>query len=458
MVRNGEVWSLPDTALPPVGARYRLFPFPNNSDYYDLSNPNYQPFSGLLGFTSVYTDGPLRLDPRAYARPREASQVTWLSASPQAQFGELSKHLRGLTRRIMFARSRTIGGAENWRAMYDPIDAEIDSLAAVYGPTFSQLLLQKRLQVLAKADPETAIRKADVSASTDSLKQALHRGEAFQSYIDEVIGILGDIDLDSPFYRTPPVWVLLAIGDAIRETPALQRAYGLMSDRLQFSPGYNPMEDYLLSVVDYARTDDMAQSILWIMAGYYNQHRQHDRVNSAIAELLWRFPRSTLVEDGFLARMAQSQHVGVGATAPSLEGSDVLGQAVALSDLHAKYVYLYFWARGCGFSRRELSDVCDLHRSFAPEELAIIGLANLAHDSVDYITSYTRDNGVPFPIMVADEEILKDYGVVAYPTSFLIAPGGRIIARDLRGPDLPMLVRDQIVQDRVKENASKGLE
>ena len=45
---------------------------------------------------------------------------------------------------------------------------------------------------------------------------------------------------------------------------------------------------------------------------------------------------------------------------------------------------------------------------------------------------------------IASQELIQKYGIVYYPTTFLIDPNGKIIAKDLRGENLVDQVKEKI--------------
>ena len=48
---------------------------------------------------------------------------------------------------------------------------------------------------------------------------------------------------------------------------------------------------------------------------------------------------------------------------------------------------------------------------------------------------------IPYMNAEATSQIITDYGVTGYPTTFLIDPDGKILMKDLRGPEVVKMVR-----------------
>jgi peroxiredoxin len=115
--------------------------------------------------------------------------------------------------------------------------------------------------------------------------------------------------------------------------------------------------------------------------------------------------------------------------APDFRLVDLDGKPVQLSKLRGKVVLVDFWATWCGPCRMEIPHLKKLHERYAAKGLVILGLS-VDHQGVEGVREFVRRQGIPWTTLMADEDVLADYGVVhSIPTAFIIDRQGRIAAR-----------------------------
>ncbi|MGB4661334.1 MAG: cytochrome c biogenesis protein CcdA [Mobilitalea sp.] len=118
--------------------------------------------------------------------------------------------------------------------------------------------------------------------------------------------------------------------------------------------------------------------------------------------------------------------------------TDQYGNEHTLSDYKGKVVFINFWATWCPPCKKELPDIEELYQEYNlnQEEVVFIGVANPKSDaypnsqdgSKEEIIEFLETNGYTFPT-VFDEtgEILQDYNISAFPTTFMIDKEGNIV-------------------------------
>ncbi|RZM22011.1 MAG: AhpC/TSA family protein [Pedobacter sp.] len=140
----------------------------------------------------------------------------------------------------------------------------------------------------------------------------------------------------------------------------------------------------------------------------------------------------------FLTRMAGLKAVSVGQNALDFTINNLEGKPVNLSDFKGKYVLLDFWASWCMPCRQENPNIVKAYNAFKDKNFTIIGIS-LDKDPAAWKKAIQDDN-----LTWTHVSDLKDfesptarlYQIESIPSSFLIDPSGKIIAKNLRGEEL----------------------
>ena len=144
----------------------------------------------------------------------------------------------------------------------------------------------------------------------------------------------------------------------------------------------------------------------------------------------------------------------VGNPAMDFTENDVNGKPVTLSSYRGKYVLIDFWASWCHPCRAENPFVAKAFNSFKDKGFDVLGVSldggpigrKLWLDAIkqDGVTWTQVSNLKGF-----DDEVVGKYGITSIPRNFLIDPNGKIIAMDLRGPELEKRL-DEILNNKTK--------
>lgn len=118
--------------------------------------------------------------------------------------------------------------------------------------------------------------------------------------------------------------------------------------------------------------------------------------------------------------------------APDFTLIDQYGNTHTLSDYKGKTVFLNFWATWCPPCRAEMPEIQEIYEEYGGNEsdVIILGIASPNYGregSAEDIAAFLEDNGYSYPV-VMDEGGLSayDYGVSAYPTTFMIDKEGNV--------------------------------
>lgn len=148
--------------------------------------------------------------------------------------------------------------------------------------------------------------------------------------------------------------------------------------------------------------------------------------------------RESKVESITSDHRQMEQKLSVGSFAPNFSLPDPEGNLVQLSDFYGKYVFLDFWASWCQPCRKENPDLVKIYDRFKNQNFEIVGIA--LDKKKDRWLNAVKSDGLEWPqlsdLKYFDSEIIELYGIVNVPTTLLLDPEGKIIAKNLHASDL----------------------
>lgn len=128
----------------------------------------------------------------------------------------------------------------------------------------------------------------------------------------------------------------------------------------------------------------------------------------------------------FLQSVTPSEDKSV---APDFSWVDEKGATVHLKDLRGHAVFINFWGTWCRPCRMELPDIVTLFKQYDGEAKFIgIAMERPGTDPIPALTSFTKENGLPYQMVVGNEEIANAYGGLnGIPTTVIIDKNGKIV-------------------------------
>ena len=114
-----------------------------------------------------------------------------------------------------------------------------------------------------------------------------------------------------------------------------------------------------------------------------------------------------------------------GASAPDFTLKTLEGQEMTLSKLEGKVVILDFWATWCGPCRESIPHMVQLYNSSNEKGVEVLGM-NLDKGGIDGVRNFVKALDIPYPIVLASDEVARNYGVQGIPTCVVIDKNGKV--------------------------------
>lgn len=119
--------------------------------------------------------------------------------------------------------------------------------------------------------------------------------------------------------------------------------------------------------------------------------------------------------------------------APDFVLTDQYGNTHSLADYKGKTVFLNFWATWCGPCRNEMPEIQKIYEETLQEEdsdLVILGIAAPGfgqEKSQEEVEAFLEENGYTYPVLMdTTGEVFMEYGISAYPTTFMVDRDGNL--------------------------------
>ncbi len=104
------------------------------------------------------------------------------------------------------------------------------------------------------------------------------------------------------------------------------------------------------------------------------------------------------------------------------------GREITLSQLKGKVVLLDFWATWCAPCREAIPYLVQLYKNYREDGLELIGM-NMDKGDVESVRRFITSMDIPYPVVGAPEEVVRNYRVTGIPVTVLIDKEGRIRER-----------------------------
>ena len=134
--------------------------------------------------------------------------------------------------------------------------------------------------------------------------------------------------------------------------------------------------------------------------------------------------------------VGSAEQPGANRTPPPFRLADVEGKLHDLTALKGKVALIDFWAMWCDPCKNELPELDRMAEEFAEGGFEVVAIT--VDEEIDAAKRFIEERGIDSVLVLHDpeSEISEKYGVVDFPTSFLLDRDQRIIKVFKGSPDM----------------------
>jgi peroxiredoxin len=119
-------------------------------------------------------------------------------------------------------------------------------------------------------------------------------------------------------------------------------------------------------------------------------------------------------------------------SAPDVTFTTLTGKKIVLKDLRGKPVIVTFWATDCPACIDEIPDLIAIYNQYHVSGLEMIAVA-MYYDPPNHVVGMTNAKQLPYPVALdLSSELSQAFGGIMFtPSTFLIAPDGSVVKKEI---------------------------
>ncbi|AKD05045.1 TlpA disulfide reductase family protein [Pontibacter korlensis] len=129
---------------------------------------------------------------------------------------------------------------------------------------------------------------------------------------------------------------------------------------------------------------------------------------------------------------------------------DLDGKAVSFEGLKGKVIFLNIWATWCPPCVAEMPNIHSLYKKVNSDDIAFVMLS-VDEGGLEKVRKFVEKKGFTFPVYMPASQFPKEFYSNAIPTTFIISPEGKIVAKQEGMADYDTKEVQDFLQSMVKK-------